>query len=110
VILPALPVPVMDAGAIFFRLIFFLLLEMEFLKRKLLLSCCWSWFGPWFRSAFNFSFGPEVWINSFVTSATGASPEGFSSVSIWQTTVSHCYSITFFCFKSNNSACFCWQF
>jgi hypothetical protein len=37
VILPALPVPVMDAGAIFSSNIFWLL-EMAFLKRKLLLE------------------------------------------------------------------------
>jgi hypothetical protein len=43
----------MDAGAIFFLSIW--LLEMEFLKRKLLLSCCGAAFGA---SAFNFSFGP----------------------------------------------------
>jgi hypothetical protein len=42
VILPALPVPVMDAGAIFFRLIFFLLLEMEFLKVLLLELLSWE--------------------------------------------------------------------
>jgi hypothetical protein len=51
VILP--PVPVMDAGAIFFLSIW--LLEMEFLKRKLLLSCCVSCFWCF---CFNFSFGP----------------------------------------------------
>jgi hypothetical protein len=38
VILPALPVPVMDAGAIFFRLIFSGCWRWMFLKRKLLLE------------------------------------------------------------------------
>jgi hypothetical protein len=45
VILPALPVPVMDAGAIFFRLIFSGCWRWMFLKRKLLLELPhWSLF------------------------------------------------------------------
>jgi hypothetical protein len=63
----------MDAGAIFFSSNIFLL-EMEFLKRKLLLELLLELL---FEVGCFSAFVPKFGINSFVTSATGASPEGF---------------------------------
>jgi hypothetical protein len=85
----------MDAGAIFFSSNIFSLLRWSSWS----VSCCWSCYRAAFWCFFNFSFCPEVSINSFVTSAMH---HLVCSVCINMANYRlHCYSITFFCFKSN---------